>query len=300
MNSAFTFALIPDLVTSKLAQERLPPCEITNASTTQMLALDGNWLPGLTQLTLPHVVPPGIANAKVLRTASHDSASAAVASQIDDSTVFINSGTWSLVGIETPLPYATDMARDLGFTNERGFGGVFRFLKNVMGMWLIERTRGEYSAAECERLAQTAPPFGARFDVNDARFYNPADMRAEIGIAQESAMFRAIFENLAAGYAECVRGMEAVTGRRIERINILGGGSQCSLLNQMTANASNLPVFAGPVEATAIGNALVQFEILGALPHARIEGRALVKESFPHRVFEPKDVAAWQDWLNRR
>ncbi|HWP30426.1 MAG TPA: FGGY-family carbohydrate kinase [Fimbriimonadales bacterium] len=310
---AHSFLLIPDLVASYLGDEKkIPTCEITNASTTQLLGLNGKWCEDavkasrLDSIFLPKIAFPGtlfgsINKIPIIRVASHDTASAvfAIPSKITNA-VYISSGTWSLVGTLIRNPMATLDALEAGFTHERAYDGSFRFLKNVMGLWLLQRSQGKLSHKECIRLAESAPPWGPRFDVNHPSLLNPVDMPSAIRsiadspIENTAVLFRAIFENLAKEYAQTIEKLRKITSVPIESIHIVGGGSQNTLLNRMTSDATGLPVYAGPIEATAIGNALVQL-----LYHGKItedEKESLIRKSFPIQLYEPKNTEKWREW----
>ncbi len=312
---AHSFALIPDLLSSRLTGVPFPLCERTNASTTQMLTLRGEWalrvceVLGIPREFLPEVAEPGGVvgewqGVPVIRVATHDTASAVLACPYEKpNSAYISSGTWSLMGMEIEAPVPSRSALIKGFTHEYGYGGRYRFLKNIMGLWLLEKARGDFSFAECVELARQATPFPARFDVNHPRLLNPPDMGeairalADAPLKDSASLFRAIFENLARAYALTLKDLEVLTGQRVEQIYLMGGGSQNDLLNQMTANACGVPVIAGPVEATVLGNALVQFGHLGKLKDVLREGRAWVRASFALREFLPQEEERWQEWI---
>lgn len=313
LERAHSFLLLPDLVASFLGEEKkIPTCEITNASTTQLLGLNGKWceeavkVSGLDLNFLPKIAFPGtlfgsINKTPIIRVASHDTASAvlAIPSNITNA-VYISSGTWSLVGTLIREPITTPNALEAGFTHERSYDGSFRFLKNVMGLWLLQRSQGNLSHEECIRLAESAPPWGPRFDVNHSSLLNPSDMPSAIRniadspIENTAVLFRAIFENLAMEYAKTIENIRKITRMPIECIHIVGGGSQNTLLNQMTSDATGLPVYAGPIEATAIGNALVQLLYHGEITED--EKELLIRESFPIRLYKPKNTEKWREW----
>lgn len=306
--AASKIMMLPDLIGSMLVRDPVVGCEPTIGSTSEMLGLDGEWegnvlnAAAVTPDLLPRVRKAGEqigileSGIPVLSTASHDTASAVLAAPLLDGepAAFISSGTWSIVGIELSEPKTSPEARRYGFGNERGHRGTFRFLKNVIGLWLIQQSQGDFGVEQCVEMARSVEHGGAKFDIHDPSLLNPPDMRAAIRaladrpLETDAELFRAIFESLASGYAEILAQIEAVTGISISRIQVVGGGSQNSLLNQLTADASGLPVHTGPVEATALGNAMAQFETLGALESARGMGRHLIRNSFPGQVFLPK------------
>ncbi|MEM4408192.1 MAG: FGGY-family carbohydrate kinase [Candidatus Caldarchaeum sp.] len=312
---ARSFAMVPDLLASRLTGVLWPPCERTNASTTQMLTLQGEWSHRVCEAIqvppefLPEVAEPGRLfgewrGAPVVQVATHDTASAVLACPFEkQGSAYISSGTWSLVGVERDAPILTMDALKKGFTNEYGFGKRYRFLKNLTGLWLLERVRGERSIEDCISLARKAEPFQARFDVGHYRLINPPDMGnairelADAPLENEADLFRAIFENLARAYALVIKDVELLTGEPVEVVHIIGGGSQNDLLNQMTANSCGVPVVAGPVEATVIGNALVGFGYLGKLEDILGQGRQWVRASFALREFFPEDQERWREWI---
>lgn len=311
---AKTFALMPNLLAGLLAKSAGFACELTNASTTQMLSLQGTWCDeiagaiGLAPEFMPELACAGssagqLGGIQILNVATHDTASAVAACPLQyESAAYISSGTWSLVGVELDAAITSLDAMNSGFTNEIGIEKT-RFLKNVMGLWLLQQCTRKNSA-ECVALAKQSASFVAKFNVNAPCLLNPEDMPAAIRaladakIEDERSLFRCIFENLAAEYARVVKQIYILTGKKIESINIIGGGSQNYLLNQMTADACGVPVFAGPSEASALGNALVQFAAARRIANVRAEGRELVAKSFERAVFHPKNTQAWQDWVN--
>jgi rhamnulokinase len=253
----------------------------------------------------------GLNPAPVIAPASHDTASAIAAVPASgDSWAYISSGTWSLMGVELSAPLVNEAALAANFTNEGGFGGTTRFLKNIMGLWLVqecrrawERAGTKYSYDELTRLAQEAPPFAFLVDPDDASFILPASMPAALADycrrrgkpapERPGDCVRCALEGLALAYRWVLEKLEALTGRRREVIHVVGGGSQNALLCQFTADACNRPVLAGPAEATAIGNVLVQALGLGAL-RSLAEARAVVRQSFAVHTYTPQNPAAWE------
>lgn len=258
----------------------------------------------------------GLAGTRVIATCSHDTGSAVAAvPATGDDWAYLSSGTWSLIGVELPSPMITDAALRHGFTNEVGFGGTTRFLKNIVGLWLLQESRRVWASqgndldyAEITRLAAEAEPFRSLVNPNDPRFLKPGDMPAQIAAAcRESGepapetpgqFARCITESLALLYARTLDSLEEVTGRSISTLHIVGGGSQSDQLNQFAANASGRRVLTGPVEATAIGNLLIQAVALGDLGTID-ELREVVRNSFPIHAFEPADAAEWQQAAER-
>jgi rhamnulokinase len=324
LEAAETMLLIPDLMNYWLTGEKA--CEYTNATTTQLLDLqDGGWstdlLKGLdlpSRILAPIVQPatelgpllPGVAEEvgagpPVFAVASHDTASAVVAVPAEgEDFAYISSGTWSLVGVELPSPVATEEGLRANFTNEGGFGGKTRLLKNVMGLWLLQECRRqwaregyEYTYEELARLAEDAPPAGPLVDPDHPAFLAPGDMASRIrSFCEETgqrppqepaAVTRCVFESLALKYRYALEQAENLAGRAIGTINVVGGGSQNSLLCQLTADATRRPVLAGPVEATALGNLMVQAYARGHLASLE-EMREAVRRSVKVQEYEPQ------------
>ncbi len=335
LEASETLLLIPDLINYWLTGEKA--CEYTNATTTQLLELKtGGWSQDLLKkLELPSgllapIVTPGTelgsvlpevaeeigAGPPIFAVASHDTASAVVAvpAKADD-FAYISSGTWSLVGVETRSPVVTREAIEANFTNEGGFAGTTRFLKNVMGLWLLQECRRqwareghEYSYEELARIAEGAPS-GPLVDPDHPAFLTPGDMTARIRRFCEetgqappegpSAVARCVFESLALKYGHAIEQAQNLTGQRVGAVNVVGGGSQNALLCRLTADAARLPVVAGPVEATAMGNIMVQAfaqDRVGSLE----EMRAVVRDSFEASTYEPGgDADEWSELRER-
>lgn len=258
----------------------------------------------------------GMRPIQVIAPATHDtgSAIAAVPAQ-GNSWAYISSGTWSLMGAELPAPLINDKARGYNFTNEGGVGGTIRFLKNIMGLWLVqecrrswERDAKTYSYEDLTRLAEAAPPFPSLVNPDDSSFILPAHMPRALAdfcrktnqpiLAEPGAVVRCALESLALRYCWVLERLEELLGRRLDTIHVVGGGCQNALLCQFTADACNRLVLAGPVEATAIGNLLVQavgLGILGSLSDAR----EVVRNSFEVRPYTPKDPDRWEEPYQR-
>jgi rhamnulokinase len=253
----------------------------------------------------------GINAAPAIAPASHDTASAVVAVPATaESWAYISSGTWSLMGVELTQPLVGAAALEANFTNEGGVGGTTRFLKNIMGLWLVQECRRAWEQAdathtyeELMRRAEEATPFASLVNPNDPSFILPANMPAALAdYCRRSGQpapdgvggtVRCALESLALCYRWVLDRLETLTGRRAEVIHIVGGGSQNALLNQFTADACARPVVAGPVEATAIGNVLVQALGVGVLG-SLAEAREVVRRSFEVRTFTPRQADAWQ------
>jgi rhamnulokinase len=244
----------------------------------------------------------------VVAPATHDTASAVAGTPLDASaqTAFLSSGTWTLVGVELPHPAITEEACRGNLTNEGGVAGTVRLLKNVMGLWLVQEARrglgSTLSYEDLTRQAAEAPAFTAFVDPDDERFLRPGDLPgnvravcAETGQtppADAASLVRVLLESLALKYAVVLRQVEAVGGKALQAIHVVGGGSNNALLCQLTANASGLPVLAGPAEASSIGNLIVQAIALGELA-SLAEARAVVAASFGSRRYEP--VGDWSE-----
>jgi rhamnulokinase len=298
---AHGIALVPDLLAmwlcGVLANER------TNASTTGLMdARSGEWsMDLLERLGIPgrpfgELVEPGtelgpllahheLGDATVYTVASHDTASAYVAAPLrDENAAILSSGTWSLLGLELPEPVLSDAARDANLTNERGVDGTIRLLKNVMGLWLEQECARLWglSFPELQRMAGEAPADVPLFDPDDDGFLAPGDMPELIAAAcrrtgqREPAgrgeVMRSIVVSLACKYRLVLERLEAVTGREVSCLHVIGGGAQNALLCRLTADITGRDVLAGPIEATALGNILVQMMAageIGSLAEAR-------------------------------
>ena len=313
---AETFLTIPDLLNFWLTGRKLN--EYTNATTTQLLdARTRDWAWDLiAELGLPSrifqpILQPGTPigqlenGSPVIAPACHDTGSAVAALAMTPESVFISSGTWSLLGAERTEPILTPLARDCNFTNEGGVCGTIRVLKNITGLWLLQACRRSWSEdgrdfSYDELLAAaTAEPGGRSIvDPDDPAFLNPPSMPRAIGAYCESigrpapqsppAVTRAILESLALKYAHVIESLEGITGARYAEIRVVGGGSRNRLLNQLTANATGRTVVAGPVEATALGNIAMQMLATDTVS-SLAEARAIIEQSFPVDRFAPRE-----------
>lgn len=252
-------------------------------------------------------LPPGV---PVIASATHDTASAVAAVPgLDATSAYISSGTWSLVGVELPEPILHDAARLRNFTNEGGVAGTIRFLRNVGGLWLVQecqrqwqREGRDYSWPELVNLANGAEPLRSMVDPDAPEFLSPESMPAALAnycrrtnqpIPHDAgALVRCCLESLALKYRWVLEAIESLTGQRVQTIRIVGGGSQNALLCQCTADGCQRRVVAGPAEATALGNMLVQAVALGRLPDIAA-GRAAAAASIQPVVYEPQPVADW-------
>jgi len=248
----------------------------------------------------------------VIAVACHDTGSAAAAvPAIGDDHVFISSGTWSIMGVMLNEPMITPKTLAYNFTNEGGADHTFRLMKNIMGLWLVQECRREWAEAgealswdELTDLARQADAFGPLINPDDRLFLSPGNMPqriqsycADSGQAvpqSKGAILRCALESLALTYRRLMDQLVDVMRREYHTIHIIGGGSKNGLLNQLTADATSKPVVAGPVEATAIGNILVQAVATGHLA-SLTEGSELVRRSFPVTNYEPSHPAAWDD-----
>ena len=322
LTEADTALLIPDLLAYLLTGRRV--AERTNASTTGLLGVrSGEWdtelavRAGIPPRLLPELVDagtvvgtltPGVAarigaSLPVVAVASHDTASAVVAVPLESSSsAFISCGTWGLVGVELRAPVLTDDAREANFTHERGADGRYRFLHNVTGLWLLSETVRAWEAEDGAPIALPELLAAASavtdqvpvFDANDPSLSAPGDMPARIAAllpqpapSTRAAFVRSIIESVAAAFAEAVHTAAELSGRSLDRIHLVGGGALNDLLCQATADRSGLPVLAGPVEATALGNVLIQGRALGATRGTLEDLRALVAATHPPKVFAP-------------
>ncbi len=322
--------LMPDLCHLFLSGSR--SAEYTDASTTQLLnATTRQWDDalfarlGLPRGLMPALVDPGadlgalrpalVADIgadrgasfggdpiRVIAPATHDTASAVVGTPLTPGWAFISSGTWSLVGVERATPLLTGEAEAANFTNEGGAGGTIRFLKNVMGLWVLEGCRREWGSAAPDIDALVAGagalsgPAGV-IDVDDLGLLNPPSMiraiHAQLAATGQRVpetpveLARVVFDSLAHGYAKVIAAIERLTGEAIPGIHIVGGGSRNAYLNQATADACGKPVLAGPVEATAAGNVIVQAVAAGSLSSIA-EGRLALARGLALSRFEPR------------
>lgn len=255
----------------------------------------------------------------VIAPGTHDTASAVAAVPVTDaekgSFAYISSGTWSLMGVETATPVINAKSLAYNFTNEGGVQNTIRLLKNIMGLWLVQESRRTWanqgqtlSYDELTRLAGEAPAFTALVDPDNAAFFAPGDMPARIAAEcartgqtlpdSKGAVVRCALESLALKYRWVVETLAALTGQAVNVIHIVGGGSQNRLLNQFTADATGCQVVAGPVEATAIGNILMQMLAVGRIGSLS-QGRDLVRRSFPVESYEPQDRSGWDEAYGR-
>lgn len=310
--------------------------EYTIASTSQILnpktkRLDDRILAslGLTEANFGQMVMPGeeigcltkevqritgLGAVKVVAVAGHDTASAVAAVPAKTSKfAYLSSGTWSLMGIETLEPIINEQSYSLNFTNEGGIEGTTRFLKNICGMWIYERCRKEWQGApashkELQEEAMRQQAFRSLINPDDEMFANPKSMVKAIEdycrktnqpVPEDyRQMCRAIFDSLALRYRQVMGYLKEMAKEDIEVLHIIGGGSLNEYLDQFTANATGLPVLAGPQEGTALGNIMIQAKASGLVKDI-MEMRSIISRSIPLKRFEPKDEALWQEAYTR-
>ncbi len=342
---AQSLLMIPDLLHYWLSGERAT--EYTNATSTGMLGVDGAWVEDmLTQLDIPGrmLLSPsqpgttlgplradvraacGLGAVPVILPATHDTACAVAAVPAATSSgsssgqadhAYISSGTWSLLGLELDRPILTEEARAAGFTNEGGVGGTYRFLTNIMGLWLLQECRRawarggrEWSYEDLIGGATAAAPSDVVVDADDPAFLHPVDMPATIaaylrrtgqqgGVVDDPIrLVRVIVEALALAYRTALERAERLATVRVGAIHVVGGGARNGLLCQLTADACRRPVFAGPVEATALGNVLTQAMGAGEIRDLA-EAHVVAGRSAPVAIYEPGDAGDWDERVAR-
>ncbi|MGQ9488468.1 MAG: rhamnulokinase [Armatimonadota bacterium] len=329
--------MMPDLFHYWLSGAKV--CERTIASTSQMMdPRTGEWAidllrhVGLPTHFLPEIVPPGTRLGKlrkavqeetgaqdveVITPGSHDTASAiaAVPASLGSNFAYLSSGTWSLMGVELSEPLINAHTRTLNFTNEGGVNNTIRFLRNIMGLWLVQECRRayaregqEYTYEQLTQMASEAPAFRSLIDPDQRNFLAPANMLDAIRdycnstdqpLPETPGQFvRCCLESLALKYRWVLEQLESLMGKRLPVIHVVGGGTQNRLLCQFTADACNRLVLAGPVEATAAGNVLLQMIALGELKGIT-EGRELLRRSTEIVEYQPQNPESWQEAYQR-
>ncbi len=315
----------------------VPRVEVSMASTTQLYnPVQRAWSTRLLHALklppklLPEIVPSGsvlgplraevakqtgLGPVEVVASCSHDTGAAVAAvPAAGENWAFLSSGTWSLMGVELRAPLINSAARELNFTNEIGYGHSIRLLKNIVGLWIVQECRRYWAEHEQEldyevmtHLAAAAPPFESLIHPADPRFVTPGDMPEKIAAfcretrqpipRKPGPVIRCVLESLALFYRHTLKSIEQLTGKTIERLYMVGGGTRNSLLNHFTANALQIPLVIGPTEATSAGNMLVQALALGHLKSLD-EARKVVRNSFTCEIIQPH-AAAWEAAFQR-
>ena len=332
MKQAKYLLFMPDALAYMLTGEKV--CEYTISSTSQILDprtkdFDKELLEaaGVDASVFSKPVFPGtvvgtltdalaqysrLGKVNVVSVAGHDTASAVAAvPALDENFAYLSSGTWSLMGIESKEPVITPETYELNYTNEGGVEGTTRFLKNICGMWILEQCRKEwtlsgkdYSYPEIVEMAMSATPFKSFIQPDDPSFANPPSMLEAIDAfcerngqekpENDAQVIRLIFESLALRYRQVLEDLDRIATYPIERLHIIGGGSKNRLLNQLTANAIGRKVIAGPSEATAIGNVMIQAMAAGVVSSLQ-EMRSIIHASVETEEFAPELVAEWEE-----
>ena len=329
LDSATDLLFIPDLLNYLLTG--IKKTEFTFATTSQLYnPMKKDWEEellsalGLSGTIMQEIIEPGnilgettpeiamgtgLPQVPVVAVATHDTGSAVAAVPAEGTDwAYISSGTWSLMGIETGAPIITKESLELNFTNEGGVAGTFRFLKNIAGLWLLEECRRMWAKErECRyeelmHLAESAEPFAALIDPDRDEFLNPPDMPEAIRSVckktdqrepgSPAEFVRCILESLALKYRFVLHQLKRVSDNPINRIHVIGGGVRNTVLCQFTANATQLPVVAGPAEATAVGNIMVQALSRGYVP-SPAEMREVIRRSFDCAAYEPQQTKEW-------
>jgi rhamnulokinase len=319
LEKAKSFLMIPDYFNYLLTGKKVN--EYTNATSTQLVnAFTKKWdiqlldILGINKEMFQEIKTPKTIlgnlsqelvsefgfEMKVILPATHDTGSAVISVPEQDDTIYISSGTWSLIGVENYFPICITKALDYNFTNEGGIDYRYRFLKNIMGLWMIQEVKrnyqNKYSFSDFVELAEKASYFTSTVDVNDDRFLKPENMVDEIRkYCKETEqpepilpgeVAKCVFDSLAAGYKDAVNQIEEIFEKEFERINVIGGGCQNEMLNQLIADVTGKEVNAGPVEATAIGNIVSQLMALGEIGDIK-EARSIIKDSFEVKKYFP-------------
>lgn len=322
INNADTFLFMPDLFAYSLCGAKT--AEQTIASTSQMLDLENvKWQKKVFNLTgkSENILPPIVKSAtqageykgiKVIKVAGHDTQCAvcAMPAEPDETPAFLSCGTWSLIGCENDKPILTEKSMNDELSNELGANGKINYLKNISGLWLIQEIRRnfrsegkEYSYNDMEQLARGAKDFEFFIDPDDASFATPGGMPEKICAFckktgqdkpdSDGAMIRCIYESLAMKYRFAIEQLEENTGKKFDVLHLLGGGTKDNFLCQMTADSLNMDVIAGPTEATALGNIILQLIALGDIKDVD-EGREIIKSSEKLTVYKSENADAFE------
>ncbi len=268
----------------------------------------GNILPEVQEETGSKEIP-------CMSVASHDTASAIASVPAEgDNWAYLSSGTWSLLGIESPEPLVSEQTLEMNFTNEGGVEGTTRFLKNIMGMWLIQECKRIWDEEalmdwnEIVELCYSAEPFKCLINPDETEFLNPGNMPKAIQEyckrtgqpvpESKGEIARCIYDSLVLKYKFTIKQVEAVTGRKIEKLHIIGGGAHNTRMNQLTADALGIPVLAGPTEATATGNLMLQAKAAGAV-NSLSEIRKIIQNSFEIVRYDPNPELDWDKVYSR-
>ncbi len=332
LNNAKTLLFMPDLFNFLMTGEKFS--EYTIASTSQLLnARNRSWEKNIFDaLNIPSIImapivkpgtivgklvseiveETGITPVDVIAPACHDTASAVAAIPVQsENWIYISSGTWSLIGVETKEPIINSLSLKNNFTNEGGVNDSIRLLRNTMGLWLLQQCRKKWKLdgknfdySELVKMAHNAPSFKCIIDPDDSSFLNPSDMpKAIVEFCRRTGQdtperigefVRCILESLALKYRYIIEKLCAILPKTIDTIHIVGGGSQNEMLNQFTSNASGIPVIAGPSEATAAGNILIQAMAKKEIGSLR-EGREIIASSFPLKRYKPEEHDLWSE-----
>jgi rhamnulokinase len=329
--SAYRLLFMPDLFNFMLTGEM--KTEFSIATTSQLYnPIKDDWEEeifekyGIPIEIMPKVNPPGteigvisesikrefnLKNISVISPCGHDTACAVASVPAEgEDWAYISSGTWSLMGVELSKPIINEESLTANFTNEGGVNKTFRFLKNIMGLWLLQSVRRvwiregeELSYSEITKLAESAKPFQFFINPDYSSFLNPPNMVLAIQEycrkthqkvpETKGEIVRCILESLAFRYREVFENLEKILKRKIRILHIVGGGSQNTLLSQFTANILGIPVMTGPIEATAMGNIMIQAISKGAIKDIS-HGRNIIKNSFEPIIYKPKDTEIWE------
>ncbi len=336
LEKASTMLFTPDLLRYFLTGEK--NCEYTIASTSQMLdAHTRSWASdllgklGIPQHILTDIIDAGtiagkltpsvagelgIGQVPVVAVAEHDTGSAVVSvPAVEGKYAYLSSGTWSLLGVESPMPVINDAAFKLNYTNEGGYNKTTRLLKNIMGLWIYQECKRAWDKAgeavsfdELEQGAAGSEAFACFINPDDSSFFSPGKMPQKVqeycrrtgqSIPEtKPQIVRCIMESLAMTYRKSLEGLEKVVGYSLPVLHIVGGGCKNTMLSQFTANAISRPVIAGPIEATATGNLMAQLLAIGEVKSLS-EGRQIIRNSFPSVEYSPENKAGWDDAYGR-
>jgi len=331
LESAKSILFMPDALSYLLTGKKV--CEYTIASTSQLLnprtkKFEAKLFEamGLSPELMQPLVMPGeiignvmesvakecnIDKVPVIAVAGHDTGAAvACVPAENENFAYLSSGTWSLMGIEVNEPIINEDSYNMNFTNEGGVNGTTRFLKNITGMWLLEQCRKEWDAegkkytySEIVAMSDSEEGFQFLIDPDDASFANPESMSSAIALyckntgqkapATHAELIRCIFDSLALKYKLVLDALQKVAPFKIEKLHVIGGGSQNKLLNQATANSIGIPVIAGPSEATAIGNVMIQAKGLGIVNSLQ-DMRSVICNSVTPETYMPQDTEMWE------